>query len=256
MRVALLHSTSELEVLWIRKKGLNQPCCVVPLGTHLPNKSDKQEVDSSTRCVTRGNTIDKKIALFVGRIYPVKNLGALMQAFAETKRKGVGAGWSLLLVGPDQAGYKAELLKIAKSEHLIVSDLSDGYNNSLDLLNVLFSGPVFGEKKDTLYKCADLFVLPSHTENFAGVVVDALAFGVPVMVSDKTPWAEVEEMNCGKICPTDVDGITSVLTKMMALTEGERREMGRNGRRLVECKYTWAAVAGQMADAYSNCLKH
>jgi len=255
-RVSVFLATSEMEVQWIRSFGFAQPCCVVSLGTHLPEAGKTRQSCHETK-LTQQSTTEKKVILFVGRIYPVKNLDTLIKAFSLVNPVGK---WILVIVGPDQEGHKAELVKIAHSLHMNISDLSDGNGDALgpsftkSNADIIFTGAVFGEQKDNLYRCADFFALPSHTENFAGVVVDALAFGVPVMVSDKAPWCEVETMNCGQICPTDVDGMTSVLTKMMAFTDEERADMGRRGRLLVERKYTWDAVAEQIVDVYRKML--
>lgn len=257
-RATCFHATSDLEVQWIRERGFNQSCCVVPLGTHLPDLQNKLENDRNPLFSRRA---EKKLALFVGRIYPVKNLGTLIRAFAEARRKMNAADWRLILAGPDQAGHKSELVQLVRSLRLTVADLVNSHVDAVEFIrnemdsDILFTGPVLGDQKDALYRCADIFVLPSHTENFAGVVVDALAFGVPVMVSDKTPWREVDEIRCGMVCPTSIEGMTHVLLKMMVLTDAERREMGQKGRSFVERKYTWAAVAGKMLDVYSRVLK-
>lgn len=158
---AILHVTSEKESDWVRACGFKSRIVNIPLGTDMPEPP----------AVRRH---EKKTLLFVGRINPVKGLENLIQAwkFAQCD------DWKLRLVGTDEAKYTAKLVTLAQSLSLQSS--------------VEFPGPKFGKDLDAEYQNADAFVLPSFTENFGGVVVDALAWGLPVITSKGTPWREVE----------------------------------------------------------------
>lgn len=221
---ALLHATSEQEERWIRECGFNQPVVVVPLGTAVePLKPAEDKA---------GRTL-----LFVGRIYPVKALDRLIQAFAQVSAS-VRQGWRLRLVGPDQAGHMKSLELIVKSLEL------EGH--------VEFIGPRFGEELGREYDTCDCLALVSHTENFGATVVDAMAHGKPVITSDKTPWREVAERKCGWRVSNEPEKLSVALGEMMSLSDDERRQMGANGRRLVEEKYTWEAVVKRMIKGYEE----
>ena len=219
---ALLHATSEQEERWIRECGFNQPVIVVPLGTAVePLKSAD---DKASRTL-----------LFVGRIYPVKALDRLIDAFARVPLE-VREEWRLRLVGPDQAGHQKTL---------------ESQVQSLGLAEcVEFPGSEFGEELDREYNACDCLALVSHTENFGATVVDAMAHGKPVITSAKTPWREVMERKCGWWVSNEPDKLSVALGEMMSLSDDERRQMGANGRRLVEEKYTWAAVVKEMVKGY------
>lgn len=188
MGAAMFHVTAESEIGWLRGLGFRQPCALVPLGAELPAVDLEQER-------RRG---DRKTVLFVGRIYPVKGLVNLIRAFAAVTRARCGAPWMLVLAGPDQAGHKRELITLGRQLGLTIQDCSsaedaaklEGVRRSDS--DVIFTGAVYGDAKDSIYRAADLFVLPSFTENFGAVVADALSYGIPVITTKGTPWAELQ----------------------------------------------------------------
>ena len=163
-RAVMLHATSKKEAGWIRDLGFTQKLVIAPLGTHLPSSvPPRQNV--------------RKTILFVGRIYPVKGLAHLIMAWSRLPVEA-RSGWNIRLVGPDQAGHMDELKQLA--DRLGVSR------------EIHFSGPLFEEQLDSAYREADVFVLPSFTENFGGVVVDAMSYCLPVITTKGTPWSELQ----------------------------------------------------------------
>lgn len=227
LRVDMFHATSKQEGTWIRELGFTQPITVVPLGTKLPDLrplAAKQD----------------KVLLFVGRIYPVKALDRLIQAFAEVSFE-VRREWRLRLVGPDQAGHR-------KSLELLVKSL--GLGNCVE-----FAGPKFDEELNAEYDACDCLALVSHTENLGATVVDAMAHGKPVITSVNTPWREVSERGCGWWVSNEPRELAEALAEMMALTDDERRHMGACARKLVEEKYTWDSAVREMEKGYMAMTK-
>lgn len=228
-RAAVIHSTVEQEREWNAKLGLGVGggcrSVVVPLGTHLP---EAKEVEGGRLKVERRND---KVLLFVGRVYPVKALDRLIEAFQAVDN----TGWKLRIVGPDQAGHMAELKAIAEQQ-------------------VEFAGPRFRAELAAEYETCDCLALVSHTENFGATVVDAMAHGKPVMTSTATPWKEVEDEKCGWWVDNDVETLSKAIREMMVLSDEERVEMGAHGRKLVEAKYTWEAVARKMNETYGRII--
>ncbi len=221
-RAKMLHATSEQEVEWIRNLGFTQPITVAPLGTFLPSLKP--------RAAKREKTL-----LFVGRIYLVKALDRLIQAFADVSL-AVRRDWKLRLIGPDQAGHKGSLESLVQSLELVEF--------------VEFAGPKFGEELNAEYDLCDCLALVSHTENFGATVVDAMAHGKPVITGDKTPWKEVAEQKCGWWVSNEPVKLSAALCELMSMSDEERRQMGARGRRLVEEKYTWAAVVKATVKGY------
>jgi glycosyltransferase involved in cell wall biosynthesis len=145
-------------------------------------------------------------------------------------------GWILEIVGPSENGHRAELERQAASLGI------DG--------DVQFAGAVDDAVKWHKYAGADLFVLPSHSENFGIVVAEALAAGVPALTTTGTPWEELDTHDCGWWVDPKVDSITDALDTATRLSSDARRAMGRRGRTLVTNRYTWDAVGQKMMATY------
>ena len=227
---ALIHCTSEQEVAWNRRHGFGR-FVVAPLGT-------EGEIDRLTDCRIDGVT-DFRV-LFVGRVYPVKGLMNLVRAVASVNQSiRQSVNLSIRIVGPDQAGHMAELQ--AECARLGVT-------------NVAFVGEKHGAELDAEYAGCDVLVLPSFTENFGGVVVDALAHGKPVIASRFTPWGELGEKGCGWWVDNAPESLAKTIAEAASLPRERLTEMGEKGRALVEAKYTWEAVAKAMVAGYERVL--
>ena len=220
-QASLFHVTSEEEVEALRDLGFDQPVAMIPNGVQLP---EQQSADSSSAGPRR--------ALFLSRLHPKKGLPMLIEAWARVRPKD----WELILVGPSEEGHRAELEEQVRS---------DGLDDE-----ITFSGSVSDKEKWAVYRSADLFVLPTHSENFGIVVAEALAAGIPVLTTTGTPWRELETHGCGWWVKPEVERITRALDDAVGCVDEKRRAMGARGRRLVEEQYSWQGVARQMNAAY------
>lgn len=149
-------------------------------------------------------------------------------------------GWHLRIAGPDEAGHRAavEALVVRHGLAEVVS----------------FIGPVKGDAKTDEYRAADLFVLPTHSENFGMVVAEALSYGVPVLTTQGSPWRELETEHCGWWVAPTVDGILAGLSEATATSCKTRFEMGRRGRALIAARYAWGRIAQQFLAAYAGAI--
>ena len=118
------------------------------------------------------------------------------------------------------------------------------------LLDTRITTQKFGEDLNAEYDACDCLTLVSHTENFGATVVDAMAHGKPVITGDKTPWREVVEWKCGWWVSNEPAKLSAALCEMMTRPNDDRWQMGENGRRLVEERYTWDAVVKEMVKGY------
>jgi glycosyltransferase involved in cell wall biosynthesis len=227
MSSKVLHATSEPEAKNLRRLGLAQPIAVIPNGVHTP------AVGLSER--TLGDP-PVRTALFLGRIYPVKGLLNLVHAWAQVAPEG----WRCVIAGPDESGHQAEVERAIRDQ---------GLEKQFH-----FPGSIQDDKKWELLAKADLFVLPSFSENFGIAVAEALASGVPVITTKSTPWPELVTRRCGWWVDIGVEPLAAALREAMALSDGERREMGLRGRRLVEEKYSWPRIAREMLSVYEWVL--
>lgn len=223
-RASLIHVTADQEIEDVRRVHLHNRVAVVPLG-----------VDSSLY-LEKDKTISSRRILFVGRVHPIKGLPVLLKAFADVD----AAGWRIRIVGPDQDGHLAELQNLAKE--LGIAERID------------FVGPRFDVDLRKEFQYADLFVLPSHSENFGSVVLEALSAGTPVIASRGTPWKELETYGCGIWAEAGEAGLSRALRLMISKTDDERREMGGKGRELVCLKYDWSVVGKAMMCEYEEVV--
>jgi glycosyltransferase involved in cell wall biosynthesis len=141
-----------------------------------------------------------------------------------------------VIAGPDEQGTRTRLEAQARA---------------LGLANVTFPGPLYGEEKAKALAEADLFVLPSRTENFGIAVAEALGAGLPVITTKGTPWSEIAG-SCGWWVDVNAAAIAKALAAAMRLSDAERHTMGQRGRELVAAKYQWDAVGRAMMAVYES----
>jgi glycosyltransferase involved in cell wall biosynthesis len=227
--VQAFHATSDMEAESIRRLGLKQPIIVLPNGV-LPAPAEPLDPNACQK----GR--EKKTALFLSRINPKKGLPLLLQAWADL----MPTNWELVIAGNDDENHLPEL------EAMVVS---------LGLQNcVKFTGPLFDVDKDTAYRRADIFILPTYSENFGIVVAEALSYEVPVITTTGTPWAELKEHNCGWWVEPTVVGITGALDAALNSSPDVLLSMGERGNSLVRDRYAWTQIAENMQLAYQWLL--
>ena len=159
----------------------------------------------------------KRLVLFLGRIHPKKGCDLLIEAFAAIL--GKHPEWHLVIAGPDQVGWQAKLAKLAHEWQIAHA--------------ITWPGIITGDVKFGAIKAAEVFVLPSHQENFGIAVAEALACGTPVLMSRKVNiWREVEQDEAGIVANDDFEGTCHLFRSWLALRSKDRHYM--RGR-AVEC---------------------
>jgi glycosyltransferase involved in cell wall biosynthesis len=153
---------------------------------------------------------DKRIAIFLGRIHPKKGCDLLIEAFARTL--ALDATWHLLIAGPDQVGWQAQL--VDQAHRLRIAD------------RITWTGMLGGVRKWGAMGCSEIFVLPSHQENFGIVVAEALACGVPALISNKVNiWREVQNEAAGLVESDTLEGTEALLKQWIDFSPEERQAM-------------------------------
>jgi glycosyltransferase involved in cell wall biosynthesis len=182
----------------------------------------------------------RRLVVCLGRINFKKGLDILAHAFARIARNR--GDLHLVIAGPDTEGYGRK----------IRGWLADG--GVLD--KTTFTGPLEGEERLAVMQEAEVFALPSYTENFGGVVTEAMASGVPVVISDQVNiWPDVSQAGAGLVVPCDAEATARAILSVLDDPEKGRR-MGANGRRWVAEHLPWKVVATQMASAYEETVRH
>jgi len=252
---SMLHATAESEADQYRRLGLRQPIAVIPNGVTFPKALPERVLHGDGR----------HRALFLSRIHPKKGLLELVEAWSILKP----SDWILEIVGTDANDYQCVVERAVQDK-----GLED---------TVVFTGSLDDEKKWDAYSRADLFVLPTYSENFGIVIAEALHAGVPVITSKAAPWKELEGHSeheesvgenvsgiaskrtgpiseftangrCGWWTDVGLDPLVPALREALTLSDEEREQMGVNGRRLVAREYTWSSLAKNMKNAYTWLL--
>lgn len=226
-RADLLQAMSLQELASFRAARLFQPAIVHPVGIDIPVALPPSQISDRSNRVARPRT-----CLFLSRLHPIKGLPLLFNAWSEVQP----AGWRLVIAGPDQHGHRAAMASLANRLGI------DG--------SVTFVGPIHGAEKWKLFADADLFVLPSHSENFGVVVAEALAAGTPVITTTGTPWDALPASGAGWWVPSDVTSLAAAVREATSLPPGVLREMGARGRELARTRCDWSVIAATVRDAY------
>jgi glycosyltransferase involved in cell wall biosynthesis len=226
-------ATGEAEARSLEELGLRVPIAIVPNGVDVPEERRFSVASESKKACQNGR---KSVALFLGRIYPIKGLPMLIEAWARVRPDG----WLLRIAGPDEAGHQKQVERAVSAAGLsgVVS----------------FTGPVEPQMKKAAFLDADLFVLPTHSESFGVVVAEALAHGVPVLTTTAAPWSILRDGGCGWCVDASVDGITDGLRQATRLDSDTLRSMGAKGRALVCAKFGWRHIADLMLSTYDAIL--
>jgi glycosyltransferase involved in cell wall biosynthesis len=182
---------------------------------------------------------EKRIMLFLGRLHPKKGCDLLIQAFAEVCARD--ARLHLVMAGPDESGTEAELRKLSQS--LGMAD------------RITWTGMLLGDAKWGAFRAADVFVLTSHSENFGITIPEALACGLPVLISDKVNiWREIAEAGAGFVEPDTVGGAEVLLQRWIELPEAESDAMRVRARSCFVDKFEARRAAVDFAAAIAQSI--
>lgn len=224
-----LHATASAELNQIRKLGFASPAQIIPNGIDVSEIIQKSELDSSET---------EKNILFLSRIHPKKGIEILIEAINILNDPRV----EITIAGEGEDAY------IEKLKNLCIEKEVDHLFN--------FVGGVYGRQKWELFAQADLFVLPTYSENFGIVIIEALAAGVPVITTKGTPWKELEIHECGWWIDLNVENLVYSIKESINISREELIAMGKRGRILVEERYDNKIVAKELFELYNSILKN
>jgi len=189
----------------------------------------KDRLEERNRCPD-----GKARLLFIGRLHPKKGIENLLEAIRLLGDPAI----TLKLYGTGDEKYVDSLKQYAKELNL--------------LEKVFFMGHVDDVEKERAFVDADFCIVPSHSENFGIVVVEALSYGLPVIASTFTPWKKLEEKKCGLWVKNDLVSLAQAIMKIRSM---DIEEMGKNGWLWMKEEFDWEKIAQKTYRAYQKSLK-
>ena len=164
--------------------------------------------------------------LLLGRINPIKNIHLLIEGASKSKAF-MKSNAKIVIAGKARLPYENDYL----------NELIQQIANLEMKEKIIFKGHVESDVKENLIKDAYFLILPSKSENFGNVVLEALVKGTPVIASTGTPWELLEKCNAGYWIKDNLDSIKSTIENALALTPQEYNRMSRNALKLVETEF-------------------
>jgi len=236
-KAAAVHFTTVDEQTRSHHLLTNSKSFVVPNGIDLSEYADiGNEYIPDILKELRG----KKAILFLGRLNPIKGLDILVEAFKRIADEYQDV--LLIMAGPDSDGYGATV-----KGWLIDAGI---------LARVIFTGMIRGKDKLSIIKHSSLLILPSYSENFGMSAVEAMACGVPIVISNKVGiYREVEENRAGVIVETTPGSLYHGI-KVLLDNEAFKEELAANGKKMVAEYYDIDKVADKMIGVYEGLIKN
>lgn len=256
---AAIHFTSELEAKVSERFGVTTPDLVLPLGVCLPPIGDDKGGGGAFQGDSTSNSMPSRalaqtairqrfdipegqpLLLFMSRIDPKKGFDVLLPALSNLQQQG--QPFHLLLCGanPQDRAYEARI-----HEQIQAAPWAQ---------QATVTGFISGELKRQLLAAADVFVLPSYYENFGIAVAEAMAAGLPVVISDQVHiWPTIQASEAGWVVPVDVEALTAALKE--ALVDSQvRSHRGQNARQCAQAHYSWDAIAQRLLNHYQQIIR-
>ena len=231
-----VHYTSKAEQLEasLAHPGIaSLPSAVIPLAIEAVNPS----AESAGFFARFPEASGRPVVLFLSRLDRKKGLELLLEAFARV-RSSVDRSL-LVIAGEGTPGYTASLRARA-----------DALNLNRD---IVWAGFLSGDEKTAALAAATIFVLPSFSENFGIAALEALAVGVPVILSDQVALSdEIRDADAGLVAPCEAEPLAEKIITLL-LDPELRRRFGANSRRLVQERFSMEAVGQALKDLYQRC---
>jgi len=220
----LMHTTSE------REQNATQARIPKALAMIVPNGVDVPSVTPEREWLPNGQLR----LMYLGRLSPKKGIENILLAINQLHDPSV----SLTIYGTGEVGYVAHLKEL--TAHL------GHFENTIN-----FAGHVNGEAKSAAFHVADACIVASYTENYCMVVAEALAYGVPVIVSHGAPWAEIEKKRCGLWVDNSPESLAQAITRIRTMG---LQKMGELGREWMQMEFNWEVIAKSMHKIYGDVI--
>lgn len=235
-RASAIHCTSAGEAEDVRHFGIQTPSITLPLGVELSvaYPQAKQKLHDVYKIPE-----ETPVVLFLSRLHYKKRPDLLLHALKKLVQEN--HDFHLILAGSGEPDYSAYLTNLVSSLGLAERTSMPGF--------------VMGEEKELLLQGSDLFALPSFSENFGLAVAEAMCHGLPVIVTSGVQIApEIAAQSAGLVVEGEVDALGSAIFQLLA-SPNLRRQLGENGKSLATRRYSWKAIASDLASVYTAIVQ-
>jgi len=230
---ACLHALTDEEAGAIRRFGIDAPICVVPNGVTLRSSETGLPVPWNGLLDEEWN-----IVLSLGRLHWKKGLTNLIEGFyLAQQRTSHAKNWAVVIVGPDENGYRDVLQK-----QIEAMDLGK---------RVVIVAPQYGPLAEACFERAKAFILPSYSEGLPMVILEAWAHRLPVLMTRECNLPVGFNRGAAiEVLPT-AESVAEGLMNLFSTTDADRTQMGTRGRTLIEERFTWEQVTKSFTEIYS-----
>ncbi len=227
---AALHVGNRGEQEAIAPLNLKSPTAIIPNGVFFEELEPVPPKGSFY--AEHPELAGRPFVLFLGRIHYKKGLDYLADAFALVAREHPRA--ALVVTGPDdgeEAPFRRRVAALGLGDRVVVT------------------GPLYGHQKLAAYVDARCYCLPSRQEGFSLAVVEAMACGLPAVISEPCHFPEMAAAGAGFVTPLEAPRIARCLSRLLG-DPTQAARMGRAGRELIAAQYTWPLLARRTMEAY------
>ena len=231
---AAIHCTTPQEAKDLRNFGIHTPSITLPLGVEPVTQIANAPLELRKTYNLPG---DRQIILFLSRLHPKKRPELLVHAFQQITARHHNC--QLVLAGSGDPDYVKSLQQL-----VLEYNLSD---------RTTFTGFVTGYEKNLCLQGADLFVLPSHSENFGIAVAEAMTAGLPTII---TPGVQISDDIAAAeagIIINNLDELVDAIEKLLR-SKAKRSHLGQNAVKLTKAKYSWEGIATQLVGHYQKAI--
>lgn len=232
-QVDCFHALNQSEADSIRQLGYQQRIEIIPNGTDLP---DRAGIDLS------GNKTAKKKIVFIGRIHPKKGIAKLLEAWERLHERSpeLLEGWKVVIAGWDDGGHLEGYRQQAEKRGLAAS--------------VDWPGKVYGADKDALLRQAACFILPSFSEGLPMAVVEAMGYGIPIIMTEACNIPEAFAAGAALRIEPNPESIGKGIARFMEMQASELDAMKVKARDLAESQFTWDQQVKRMQEVYDSLI--
>lgn len=236
-RAAAIHCTSAGEAEDVRNFGIQQTSTItLPLGVNQP--ANISQAKQKLRQIYNISA-QTPIVLFLSRLHYKKRPDLLIQALNKLATQDFD--FHLILAGSGESDYENQLKNLVASNGLAK--------------RTTFTGFVTGTDKELILQGSDIFVLPSFSENFGIAIVEAMAAGLPVIITPGVQIApEIDQAKAGLVVEGELDALTNAIAQLLT-SPNLRYQLSENGKKLVNSRYCWSAIAQNLASVYQAIIE-